>query len=88
MLGETTQLDFERIKRVGNFTNSEKELIDFIKINKRKPSYLSERRLYNLLLRLRKKLKKAEETKLVLETFFKKVDNLEVSNKLVGGGLG
>jgi hypothetical protein len=85
MLGEKHNKELEKLKSMTTFTNSELELIDFITKNNRTPNYINERRLYQVLLRLNKKLKMAKEKVLVLSSLFEILDKIKVSNKLVVG---
>lgn len=85
MLGEKHNKELKKLKSMTTFTDSELELIDFITKNNRTPNYIDERRLYQVLLRLNKKLKIAKEKVLVLSSLFEILDKIKVSNKLVVG---
>lgn len=87
MLDENNKEELQKISGMNIFTASEVELINFI-INKgRLPNYVDERREYQILLRLNKKLKMAKEKVLVLSGLFGVLDRIKVSNKLVERGV-
>lgn len=87
MLGENDTKELQRISTMKIFTESELQLVDFVITNKRIPNYVDERRLYQVLLRLKKKLKVAKEKVLILSNLFDEIDKVKVSNKLVGRGV-
>lgn len=87
MLGEKHEKELEKIIGMNVFTEAEKELIEYIIKNKRIPNYVDERKEYQVLLRLNKKLKQAKEKVLVLSSLFEILDKIKVSNKLVGRGV-
>lgn len=87
MLGENNTLELQRLSEINMFTASEVELISFIIKNNRLPNYVDEGREYQILRRLNKKLKTAKEKVLVLSNLFEVIDNIKVSNKLVGRGV-
>ncbi len=82
MLGEINTEQLERLKGMTTFTDSELDLISFIVKRKREPNYVDERKEYQVLLRLRRKLKTAKEKVLVLSSLFDELDKIKVSNKL------
>ncbi len=84
MLGENNKASLQRLSEMNTFTPSEVELIDFIVKQNRTPNYVDERKEYQVLLRVKKKLKMAKEKVLILSNFFEVLDNITVSNKLVG----
>jgi len=84
MLGENNKLELQRLSEVNMFTASESRLIDFIIQNGRVPNYIDERKEYQVLLRLNKKLKSSKEKVMILSNLFQVIDDVKVSNKLVG----
>lgn len=84
MLGEKNNESLQGLSKMNTFTPSEVELIDFIIKNNRTPNYVDERKEYQVLLRLKRKLKVAKEKVLILSNLFEVLDNVTVSNKLVG----
>lgn len=87
MIGENEHQELQRLKSSTIFTESEVELIDFIIQEGRTPNYVDEKNKYQILLRLKRKLKQANEKQLILSNLFQTLDNLKVSSKLVGGGV-
>ncbi len=87
MLGEKHEKELEKIMGMNLFTDSEQELIKFIIKRGRVPNYVDERKEYQVLLRLNKKLKQAKEKVLVLSSLFETLDKMKVSNKLSGRGV-
>ena len=85
MLGEKDIEKLNKFKLVEMFHPSEIALIDFIIENRRLPNYTTERSHYQVLLRLKKKLKKSKEFSYVVTDLFNTIDNVLVSNKLTGG---
>ena len=67
------------------FTGSESELINFIIKNKREPSYVDERKEYQVLLRLRRKLTVTKEKVLVFSSLFEELDKIKVNDRLRNG---
>lgn len=87
MIGEKNQNTLEQIKILNVFTDSEVDLINFIIKNGREPNYVDERSQYQVLLRLRRKLRDAKAKVSILSDFFAALDDIKVSNKLVGRGV-
>jgi len=63
---------------------SEVEFIDFLIQKKRLPDYRTERKQYDILLRLKKKYKRAKDLSFVLSNFLEIVEDIKISNKLTG----
>lgn len=83
MIGDETK-ELERLKFSQIFKPSELEFLDFL-INKNKlPSYIDNPREYQIMLRLKKKLKKAKEMEMILSNLFTTIEKIQVSSKLTG----
>lgn len=87
MLDEKNKVELQRLSELNIFTATEVRLINFIIDKQRAPNYLDERKEYQVFLRLNKKLRASKEMVMVLSNLFQVMDNIKVSNKLVGRGV-
>lgn len=87
MLGEKEKNVLYELRLLDLFKQKEIELIDFIIKHERIPNYSNERSEYQVLLRLRNKLKHSREMVRVLTKFFEIAEPNLVSNKSIRGDL-
>ena len=87
MLDEKNKVELQKLSELNIFTATEVRLINFIIDKQRAPNYLDERKEYQVFLRLNKKLRASKEMVMVLSNLFQVMDNIKVSNKLVGRGV-
>jgi len=87
MISETHKQELINIQLSSFFHHAELRLFNFIIEKGRLPNYITEKKEYQTLTRLNKKFRNAKEKLLILQTLFKTIDNIKVSNKLIREGV-